>query len=48
MKKLLLGAILLASITTKSFAQTKFQWKEGTSGTFKYKYVTADATKARF
>ncbi len=48
MKKLLLGAILLASVTTLSFAQTKFQWKEGTSGTFKYKYVTADATKARF
>lgn len=48
MKKLLLGAILLASFTTPSFAQGKFQWKEGTSGTLKYKYVTDDPTKARF
>lgn len=48
MKKLLLGAILLASLTTQSFAQGKFQWKEGTSGNLKYKYVTADPTKARF
>ncbi|MDI9364642.1 MAG: insulinase family protein [Flavobacterium sp.] len=48
MKKLLICAILLASITTQSFAQAKYQWKEVVSGKYKYKVVSSDPTKSRF
>ena len=48
MKKLLICAILLALLTTQAIAQGKFQWKEVTSGTYKYKTVSSDPTKARF
>lgn len=48
MKKLLICAIFLAAITSQSFAQAKYQWKEAISGKYKYKVVSADPTKARF
>src|SRR5437016_5492775 len=47
MKKLLLSfALVVAAITV--FAQSKYEWKEGVSGTYKYKYVTNDPVKARY
>ncbi len=48
MKKLLLCAVLLASLTTQLTAQNKYEWKEVTEGAYKYRYVTNDPTKSRF
>lgn len=39
-------AAVLVSVVT--FAQNQFQWKEASSGGYKYKYVTNDPAKARF
>ncbi len=47
LKKLLLGT-LFCTLACVSFSQSKYQWKEATSGVYKYKYVTEDPTKARF
>ncbi|MFC0181576.1 Predicted Zn-dependent peptidase [Pseudarcicella hirudinis] len=45
--KLLLGLLLSFSLNIL-FAQTKFEWKTGTSGGYTYRYVTNDPMKARF
>lgn len=45
--KLLCLIVVLLSSSLFSFAQ-KVEWKEATSGGYKYKYVTTDATNARF
>ena len=46
-KKIFFLPMLVISIAT--LAQTaKYQWKEATSGGYKYKYVTNDPAKARF
>jgi predicted Zn-dependent peptidase len=41
--------LVLLATTTKVFSQTvKYEWKDTTSGGYKYKYVTNDPAKARF
>lgn len=47
MKKLLFSLSFLC-IALSLLAQNKYQWKEGASGSYKYRYVTNDPTKARF
>jgi predicted Zn-dependent peptidase len=39
--------LLLACIITTAGAQQKYEWKEGTSGGYTYRYVTNDPMKAR-
>lgn len=47
MKKLLLSIVFIVAAFSV-FAQGKYQWKEGLSGAYKYKYVTNDPVKARY
>lgn len=49
MLNLRLALLLITSVLTFSAsAQNKYQWKEATSGGFKYTYVTNDPMKTRF
>ncbi|MFM2230738.1 MAG: hypothetical protein RL607_1996 [Bacteroidota bacterium] len=49
MRNKLTLAILFLALSANVFGQqTNFQWKEETSGGYKYKYVTNDPMKARF
>ncbi|TAG67865.1 MAG: hypothetical protein EAZ26_08575, partial [Runella slithyformis] len=49
MKRSLFFTALLGLALTASFAQTKlYDWKTASSGGYTYKYVTNDATGARF
>nr|MCU0341339.1 insulinase family protein [Spirosomataceae bacterium] len=49
MKRLLFFTALLGVAITATFAQPKpYEWKTATSGGYSYKYVTNDATGARF
>jgi hypothetical protein len=43
---LLLGACTMSTIA--SAQQKKYEWKEGTSAGYTYKYITNDPMKARF
>ena len=45
--KIVSGAMLCIS-SVAVVAQSKFDWKEATSGGYTYKYVTNDPSKARF
>jgi predicted Zn-dependent peptidase len=47
MKKLLFSFALVL-LAVSMYAQSKYQWKEGLSGNYKYKYVTNDPVKARY
>ena len=40
--------LLLGSLAICSLAQEKYEWKEGSSGAYKYRYVTNDPMKTRF
>lgn len=48
MKKQLLALVLFMLIAFIVTAQSKYQWKQATSGGYTYKYVTNDPMKARF
>ena len=40
--------VLLLLMNVATFSQSKYEWKEATSGGYTYKYVTNDPDKARF
>jgi predicted Zn-dependent peptidase len=44
------SALLIAGLALSAnvFAQGKYEWKEGTTGTYKYKYVTNDPMQVRY
>lgn len=47
MKKNLLLLLLLTFICQTAWLQNKYEWKEGKSGSYTYKYVTGDPLKVR-
>jgi len=48
LQKLLLAGLAVTTMSASVIAQSKYQWKEATSGGYKYKYVTNDPTNSRF
>ncbi len=47
MKRFLLSIACVVALGN-AFAQSKYQWKQATSGGYAYKYVTGDPTQSRF
>src|ERR1700744_2492228 len=47
-KSISLAALLTAAVCYGTFAQTKMDWKQATSGGYTYKYVANDPTQSRF